>query len=167
MCQLISYALKVGKESMTFRLQDTMTKRRHRWHWGNSYIGLKWKRMYSTFIYICVKCQSTKSICKKKFGLYWPLQIPNDSWESVSMDFMTQFPKWNGMDTMLVVIDQFFKLAKMMLKNHDHLWYEEKKFDMWVKHHEMPQFIISNYDAKLMTGFLKTFVLEGGDEIVI
>jgi hypothetical protein len=83
------------------------------------------------------------------------------------MDFMTQFPKWNGMDTMLVVIDQFFKLAKMMLKNHDHLWYEEKKFDMWVKHHEMPQFIISNYDAKFMTGFLKTFVLEGGDEIVI
>jgi len=36
-----------------------------------------------------------------------------------------------------------------------------------MKHHEMHKFIISNYDAKFTTGFLETFVLEGGDEIVI
>jgi len=40
-------------------------------------------------------------------------------------------------------------------------------FDMWVKHHEMPKFIINNYDAKFMTGFLETSILEGGDEIII
>jgi hypothetical protein len=57
---------------------------------------------------IYVKCQSVKSICKKKFGLYQPLQISNESWENVSIDFMTQLPKWNGMDAMLVLIDQFF-----------------------------------------------------------
>jgi hypothetical protein len=39
--------------------------------------------------------------------------------------------------------------------------------DTWVKHHEMPQFIINNYDTRFMSGFLETFVLEGGDEIVI
>jgi hypothetical protein len=84
------------------------------------------------------------------------------------MDFMTQLPKWNGMDTMLVVIDQFSKLAKMMLtKTITTTFVMRKKIDMWVKHHEMPQFIISNNDAKFMTGFLKTFVLEGGDKIVI
>jgi hypothetical protein len=38
---------------------------------------------------------------------------------------------------------------------------------MWVKHHEMPQFIVNDYDAKFMTGFLETFFLDGEDEIVI
>jgi hypothetical protein len=30
------------------------------------------------------------------------------------MDFMIQLPKWNGMDPILVVADQFFKLEKMV-----------------------------------------------------
>jgi hypothetical protein len=30
------------------------------------------------------------------------------------MDFMTQLLEWNGMDTILVVINQFFKLVKMV-----------------------------------------------------
>jgi hypothetical protein len=104
---------------------------------------------------ICVKCQSTKFICKKKFGLYRPLQIPNESWENVSTDFMTQLPKWNGMDTMLVVIDQFSKLAKMMLTKTTTTLFGMRNFffDMWVKHHEMPQFIINNYDAKFTLAF--------------
>jgi hypothetical protein len=41
------------------------------------------------FVRICVKCQNTKSIYKKKYGLYKPLLIPSEPWENVSMDFMT------------------------------------------------------------------------------
>jgi hypothetical protein len=83
---------------------------------------------------------------KKKYGLYKTLLIPNEPWESVSMDFITQLPKWNGMDTIFVVVDQFSKLAKT---------FDSAKlfFDMWVRHHGMPQFIISNRDAKFMTNF--------------
>jgi hypothetical protein len=39
--------------------------------------------------------------------------IPNKPWENVSMDFMTQLFKWNGIDAILMVVDQFSKLAKM------------------------------------------------------
>jgi hypothetical protein len=46
-----------------------------------------------------------KSIYEKKYGLYRPLPIPNEPWENVSMDFMTQLFKWNGMDVILVVVD--------------------------------------------------------------
>jgi hypothetical protein len=35
------------------------------------------------------KYQSTKSIHKKKFGLYKPFPIPLGSFENVSMNFMT------------------------------------------------------------------------------
>jgi hypothetical protein len=45
------------------------------------------------------------SIYKKKYGLYRFLLILIEPWESVSMDFMTQLPKWSGMDVILVVID--------------------------------------------------------------
>jgi hypothetical protein len=40
---------------------------------------------------------------KKKYGLVRPLLIPSEPWENVSMDFITQLPKWNRMDTILVV----------------------------------------------------------------
>jgi hypothetical protein len=60
--------------------------------------------------------------------------------ENVSMDIMTQMPKWNGMDAILMVIDQFFKLAKMALTKTIMTTFDFMKlfFDMWVKHHGMP-----------------------------
>jgi len=42
---------------------------------------------------------------QKKNGLYRLLPILNEPWENVSMDFMTQLPKWNGMDTILMAVD--------------------------------------------------------------
>jgi hypothetical protein len=33
----------------------------------------------------------------------------------MSYDFMTQLSKWNGMDAILVVVNQFSKLAKMAI----------------------------------------------------
>jgi len=49
-------------------------------------------------VHTYVKYQNTKSIYKKKFGLYKLLPIPNEPWEIVSMDCMTQLPKWEGKD---------------------------------------------------------------------
>jgi hypothetical protein len=81
-----------------------------------------------------------KSIYKKKYGLYKLLLISKKPWESVSMDFMTQLPKWNGMDAILVVIDQFCKLAKMVPTKIVVTTFDLAKlfFDMWVNHLGMP-----------------------------
>jgi hypothetical protein len=53
---------------------------------------------------------------------------------------MTQLPEWNGMDAILVVVDQFSKLAKMTLTKTIVTTFDWTKlfFHMWVKHHEMP-----------------------------
>jgi hypothetical protein len=48
-----------------------------------------------------VKCQNTKFIYKKKYELYKTIPIPNEPWENVSMDFMTQLFEWNEMDAIL------------------------------------------------------------------
>ncbi len=55
----------------------------------------------------CVKCQNTKFIYKKKYGLYRPLPILRKPWESVSMDLMTQLPEWNGMDAIFMLAIDF------------------------------------------------------------
>jgi hypothetical protein len=49
------------------------------------------------------------------------------------------------MDVILMVIDQFFKLAKMAPTKTIVTTFDFVKlfFDMWVKHHGMPQFIVS------------------------
>jgi hypothetical protein len=64
---------------------------------------------------MCVKCQIIKLIHKKKFGLYKALPIPSSPFESVSMDFMTCFLEWEGMNAIFVVVDKFSKLTKFAL----------------------------------------------------
>jgi hypothetical protein len=63
---------------------------------GKRFYLPKMKEDMEHFTRICVKCQNMKSIYKKKYGLYKLLLFLNEPWESVSMDFMTQLPKWNG-----------------------------------------------------------------------
>lgn len=109
------------------------------------------------FVHTCVKCQSTKYIYKNKYGLYRPLLISNEPWESVSMDFMTQLPKWNRMDVTFVVVDQFSKMAKMAPTKMVTTTVDSAKlfFDMWVRHHDMPQFIIIDRNVKFTMGVWK------------
>jgi len=72
---------------------------------GKRFYYLEMKKDVEHFVRPCVKCQSTKSIYKKKYKLYEPLLIPSEPWENVSIDFMIQLPKWNGMDPILIIVD--------------------------------------------------------------
>ncbi len=59
----------------------------------------------------------------------------------------------NGIDAILVVIDRFSKLAKLpptKMINSTKVF-----FDMWFKHHGMPQFIMNDRDTKFITCFWK------------
>ncbi|MBW0503442.1 hypothetical protein O181_043157 [Austropuccinia psidii MF-1] len=58
----------------------------------------------------CQQCLRNKNIHHKNFGLLKPLQIPSGPWNSLSMDFITQFPLSNNFDSILVVVDRFSKM---------------------------------------------------------
>jgi hypothetical protein len=66
------------------------------------------------YVYMCIKCQSTKSIHKKKFGLYRPFPIPSGPFENVSMDFMTS-PGIRGDGCHLCGGKQVFKISKVYM----------------------------------------------------
>jgi hypothetical protein len=53
--------------------------------------------------------------------------------------FYNTLLEWNRMDTILMVIDQFSKLVKMVLTKIITTFDSTKSFfDMWVRHHGMP-----------------------------
>ncbi|KAL0315611.1 UNVERIFIED_CONTAM: Transposon Ty3-I Gag-Pol polyprotein [Sesamum radiatum] len=73
-----------------------------------------WPRMeedVEAYVRICLVCQLDKVERKKEAGLLQPLPIPEVSWQSISMDFISGFPKVNGMASVLVV-DRFSKDAR-------------------------------------------------------
>ncbi len=98
------------------------------------------------YVHTCVKCPSTKSIHKKKFGLCRPLPIPSGPFESVSMDFMTCFLKWEGTDAIFVVVDIFLKLIKFTLTQINVIVAGMVKlfFDMWVQHNGILEVIMND-----------------------
>ncbi|MBW0524461.1 hypothetical protein O181_064176 [Austropuccinia psidii MF-1] len=59
----------------------------------------------------CQKCSRNKNIHSKKFGLLKTLSIPSGPWNSLSMDFITQWPLSTNLDPILVVVDRFPKNA--------------------------------------------------------
>ncbi|MBW0591733.1 hypothetical protein O181_131448 [Austropuccinia psidii MF-1] len=56
------------------------------------------------------KFSRNKKIHHKKFRLLKPLQIPSGPWNSLSIDFITQFPLSKNFDSILVVVDRFSKM---------------------------------------------------------
>jgi hypothetical protein len=61
------------------------------------------------------------------------------------------------MNAILVVVDQLSKLVKMAPTKTIMTTFNSAKlfFDVCIRHHEMPQFIMNNKDTKFTTGFWK------------
>jgi len=63
------------------------------------------------FIKNCDKCQRTKVVRDAPYGLLQSNEAPNRPWKSIAMDFITDLPKSEGYDTILVVIDRLTKMS--------------------------------------------------------
>ncbi|MBW0565431.1 hypothetical protein O181_105146, partial [Austropuccinia psidii MF-1] len=64
-------------------------------------------KIIKDYVSSCQKCSRNKNIHNKKFGLLNTLQIPSGPWNSLSMDFITQFPFSSNFDSILVVVESF------------------------------------------------------------
>ena len=58
----------------------------------------------------CLECQQFKAEHQHPRGLLQPLPIPEWKWETISMDFITEFPKnFRQHDSIMVVVDKLSK----------------------------------------------------------
>jgi len=66
------------------------------------------------FIKNCDTCQMTKVVRHAPYGLLQSNKAPDRPWKSIAMDFITDLPKSEGYDTILVVIDRLTKMSNFI-----------------------------------------------------
>jgi len=62
----------------------------------------------------CDICQRIKVVRHTPYGLMKPNEAPDQPWTSISMDFITDLPKSEGDDAILIVIDRLTKMAHFL-----------------------------------------------------
>ncbi len=60
------------------------------------------------YVHSCDLCQRNK-VAWHPYGNLNPLEVPNQNWESISMDFITDLSPSHGFDTLLVVVNHLSK----------------------------------------------------------
>lgn len=107
------------------------------------------------FVAECETCQRAKYEAMSSAGLLQPLPIPSKIWDDLSMDFIGGLPKVKGYDTIIVVVDRFFKYGHFLVVRHS---YTAKDIaEIFIKEvvrlHGFPRTITSDKDCVFMSAF--------------
>jgi hypothetical protein len=129
----------------------------------------KMRRDMECYVSWCTTCNKAKSRLNPH-GLYMPLSIPSVPWEDISMDFVIGLPRTKrGRESIFVVVDHFFKMAHFIpcQKSDNASHVVDLFFTEIFRLYGVPNTIISDRDAKLVSHFLENLVVEIGDKIAI
>ena len=119
-----------------------------------------WKGMnrdIQKYVAECDTCQRNKSENITTPGLLHPLNIPNQKWEEISMDFIEGLPVSEGKDKIFVVVDRLTKYAHFMAikKSYSAKEIAEIFCKNIYKLHGFLKVIVSDRDAKFKGNFWK------------
>ena len=97
----------------------------------------------------CSICQQNKIENTHPAGLLQPLPIPEQKWESISMDFISGLPKVQGRDCLYVVVDRLTKFAHFFSISSDYSAAQvaELFFREVFRLHGLPKTIVSDRDS--------------------
>lgn len=119
-----------------------------------------WPRMFKdikSFIRSCDNCQRCKTGSTGTDGLLKPLDIPEQRWSSIFLDFVTGLPVSNGFDAILVVTDRLTKRGHFIptQKAIDAPRTAQLYMDEIVRLHGIPQSLVSDRDIRFVNTFWK------------
>ena len=94
----------------------------------------------------CDICQRTKVVRHASYGIMKPNEAPDRPWKSISMDFITDLPKSEGNDAILIVIDRLRKMAHFLpcTKEIDTWQFSELFMRQIFRLHGLPKDIITD-----------------------
>src|SRR6266436_6280954 len=121
----------------------------HNYHWP----GLRC--MVGDYVRSCTSCACTKAPCHKPYGLLKQLPIPDQPWESISMDFIKQLPVSEGFTAILVIMD---RLTKQLLFIPTHNMVDTPQLArLFLTHvflkHGTPGHVTSDHGTEFMSHF--------------
>lgn len=123
---------------------------------SRSYYWPSMKESLINYISTCDTCQRHKASNEKKSGFLSSNRIPDQPWEVVSIDFITQLPVTKkGHDSIFVVVDRLTKMAHFIA----HKMTDNAKaiaqlyIDNVFKLHGLPKEIISDRDSRFTSKF--------------
>ena len=74
-----------------------------------SYVWPELRNSIKSYIKSCTTCMRSKPQRHRPYGLLKQLPIPEQPWNSISMDFIEKLPTSSGFDTILVIVDRLTK----------------------------------------------------------
>jgi len=107
------------------------------------------------YVRSCDECQHNKSPRHARYRLLQPLQMPFAAWTSISTDFITHLPESQDHTQIMVVVDQFTKMAHFISLNKNATAKDvtDRFLQQVWKLDGLPTEIISDMDAKFSGEF--------------
>lgn len=118
-----------------------------------------WPRLardVKTYINSCDHCQRNKPDLQRPAGLFMPLDIPRQRWDTVSMDFIVRLPKTaRNYDAITVFVDKLSKQVHFCPSKITDTASDVARifFDQVFRLHGMPRNIISDRDSRFTGKF--------------
>jgi len=120
----------------------------------------KMERNVQNYVEKCQVCQQVKADRRKKAGLLRPLEIPMRKFESITMDFVTGFPRTVGRyDAIWVIVDRLMKIAHFIPLRIETSGRElaDLFLQYQFKYHGCSRHIVSDRDPRFTSHFGKAF----------
>ena len=117
------------------------------------------KKNVKKYIQGYFRCQQNKVQHQKKLEELYLLEIPQGSWQEISIDIIGPLSKSNVMDTIVIIVDQFTKIIQLKVTTtnissegiakiyRDNIW----------KLHGIPRKILSDQGPQFASKFMKEF----------
>ena len=108
----------------------------------------------------CPVCQAEKSVHHQSVGLLQPLQLPDQKWADVSLDFIMGLPKSeSGRDGILTKVDRATKMVHLIPVYKTIVATETTRvyWDYVGKLHGIPRSIVSDRDPRFVSRFWQEF----------
>ena len=78
-----------------------------------NYWWLGLKEDIKKYVQGCFKCQQNKVLYQRKAGKLHPLEIPQETWQEISIDIIGPLPTSNRMDAIVIIVERFTKMIHL------------------------------------------------------
>jgi hypothetical protein len=142
----------------------TIEQVKRRFYWPNM------DKEIESYVTSCDACQRNKPSQRATMGLMRPLPIPDRPWQQVSMDLITALPRSrSGNDAIVVFVDKLTKMVHYVATTTNVTAPQLADLFMRevVRHHGVPESILSDRDPRFTANFWRAFWNQLGTKLVM